>query len=100
MLSLVEGSGNGAGPHTVDAVLDATIGTLGEGSGNPDLTAALTEFGRLAMALDPLQRQIARAAAINALTDDELGDILGPSWYALTGRNADRLIPAHSASAA
>ena len=39
-------------------------------------------------------------AWVDALTDDEFGEILGPSWYELTGRNVDHLIPGHSKDAA
>ena len=39
-------------------------------------------------------------AWVDALTDDEFGEILGPSWAALTGRNIDHLIPDHSEGAA
>ena len=39
-------------------------------------------------------------AWLDDLTDDEFGDILGPSWFELTGRNADHFIPDHSESAA
>ena len=37
---------------------------------------------------------------VDGLTDDEFGDVIGPSWYELTGRNADHLIPDHSESVA
>ena len=35
-------------------------------------------------------------AWVDAISDDELADIIGPSWAFLTGRNADHLIPDQS----
>ncbi len=37
---------------------------------------------------------------VDSLTDDEFGDVIGPSWYKLTGRNVDHLVPDHSQGAA
>ena len=32
---------------------------------------------------------------VDELTDEEFGDVIGPSWFKLTGRNVDHLIPDH-----
>ena len=32
-------------------------------------------------------------AWVDDLNDEEFGDVTGPSWYALTGRRTDHLVP-------
>lgn len=60
-------SGNGTSPGTVDTVLGDTIGRLKKGYGNTDLATALSEFGKRVPQLDPVQREVARASAVNHL---------------------------------
>ena len=70
MINLVDQtrpSSNDTAANTVEAVLDDTIGNLGEGHGNLELETVLAQFGQRVLSLDPIQRQIAKTAAINHL---------------------------------
>ena len=60
-------SPNDDNANAVDTVLEATLGQLSDVSDNAELERVLVDFGTRAAALTPVQRPIARAAAIKGL---------------------------------
>ena len=57
------------GASVVDRLLEETLGTLTEISGNGDLERALADFGERVRRLNPVQQQLARRGAIVGLEE-------------------------------